>query len=194
MARELLEQSTARMTRSSRRRTSERGFTLVELGAVVVIIGILAVIAVVGYRKLILNSKLTEARNMIGAIRIAQEDYKAERGTYFDLSSAGYCPSDGSQQKKWAWETTAGGCTQWMQLPVHADGPVQFGYWSGAGTTVSQPANVSPQLMDLSGYSGQSLPYYAVHAKADLDGQGGLYSELASCSFSGTIYSINEGQ
>lgn len=192
MARRLLE-SRSTMTRIGRKRVgSERGFTLIELGVVVVIVGVLAVIAVVGYRKLILSSKLTEAKNMISAIRIAEEDHKAESGTYLNIS-AEYCPSDGSQQKKWAWENPACAGNAWAQLPVHADGPVQFGYIVFAGNTVAQPPGVSAQLFDVSPMAGKNMPYYVVHAKADLD-PGGAFTELAGSSFTGHIYTLNEGQ
>ncbi len=192
MARELLRDEST-MTRSGRKRVaSERGFTLIELAVVVVIVGVLAVIAVVGYRKLILNSKMTEAKNMISAIRIAEEDYKAESGSYLNIS-AEYCPSDGSQQKKFAWENPACAGNAWAQLPVHADGPVQFGYIVFAGGTVGQPAGVSTQLIDVSAHAGKNVPYYIVHAKADLD-PGGVFTELAGSSFGGQIYTLNEGQ
>jgi type IV pilus assembly protein PilA len=192
MARELLE-GRSTMTRSGRKRVgSERGFTLIELGVVVVIVGILAVLAVVGYRKLILNSKMTEAKNMISAIRIAEEDHKAEAGTYLNIS-AEYCPSDGSQQRKYAWENPACAGNAWAQLPVHADGPVQFGYIVFAGTTVQQPPGVSAQLIDVSPAAGKNIPYYVVHAKADLE-PGGVYTELAGSSFGGQIYTLNDGQ
>jgi type IV pilus assembly protein PilA len=185
--------------RASMRRTTlkkiireSRGFTLVELGVVVAIVGILAVIAIVGYRKMILNSKLTEAKTMINAIRLAEEDYKAESGAYLDISAA-YCPSDGSQQKKWAWENPACASNKWAQLPVHSDGPVQFGYAVYAGTQVAQPGNVPAALIDLSAYNGQKVPYYVVHAKADLDADPARFSQLAGSSFTGHIYTLNEG-
>lgn len=170
-----------------------RGFTLVELGVVVAIVGILAVIAVVGYRKMILSSKMTEAKTMINAIRLAEEDYKAESGGYLNISSQ-YCPTNaGTAQKKWAWEDPTCASNMWAQLPVHADGPVQFGYAVYAGTSVSQPAGVSPTLIDLSAQNGAKIPWYVAHAKADLDGQGGTVSEAAGSSFSGHIYTLNEG-
>lgn len=192
MASKLLERVGMRRTTLRKVISESRGFTLVELGVVVAIVGILAVIAIVGYRKMILNSKLTEAKTMINAIRLAEEDFKAESGQYLDISAA-YCPSDGSQQKKWAWENTTCAANKWAQLPVHADGPVQFGYAVYAGTTVAQPTNVDPQLINLAAHNGSKVPYYVVHAKADLD-PGGNYSELAGSSFSGHIYTLHEGE
>jgi type IV pilus assembly protein PilA len=193
MASKLLERR-ASMRRTTLRRITKnaRGFTLVELGVVVAIIGVLAVIAVVGYRKMILSSKLTEAKTMINAIRLAEEDYKAESGGYLNISAA-YCPSDGTGQKKWAWENPACASNAWAQLPVHADGPVQFGYAVFAGTTVAQPSGVPATLIDLAAYNGQKMPYYVVHAKADLD-PGGNFSQLAGSSFSGHIYTLDEGE
>lgn len=194
MASKLLERG-ASMRRTTLKKIAQktRGFTLVELGVVVAIVGILAVIAIVGYRKMILTSKMTEASTMINAIRLAEEDYKAESGGYLDISSA-YCPSGGGTgTKKATWEdpTCAGGA--WKQLPVHSDGPVQFAYAVYAGTTVAQPGAVNTALINLAAYNGQQMPYYVVHAKCDLDGQGGLLSEAASSSFSGHIYTLNEG-
>lgn len=181
------------LSRATMMRRTKRGFTLTELAAVVAIIGILAVIGVASYRKLILSSKVTEAKNMIGAIRIAEEDYKAERGMYLDLSSA-YCPSNGADQKKWAWENPSCAGNAWAQLPVHADGPVQFGYKVFAGTKVQQPADPFPAaLLSVGSYAGREMPYYIVHARADLS-PGGDFTEVAGSSFENTIRTLHEGE
>jgi len=50
----------------SHRRARSRGFTLIELMMVVIIIGVLAVLAITGVRKYIANAKSAEARNEIG--------------------------------------------------------------------------------------------------------------------------------
>jgi prepilin-type N-terminal cleavage/methylation domain-containing protein len=65
------------------------GFTLVELMVVVAIVGILATIAVVSYRKMVGESHSTEAIQVINAIRVAQEAYHSETGQYANISTSG---------------------------------------------------------------------------------------------------------
>lgn len=57
-------------TRTMRRATTRRAFTLIELMIVVAIVGILAVLAVYGVRKYLAHTKTAEARNALG--RMAQ--------------------------------------------------------------------------------------------------------------------------
>jgi type IV pilus assembly protein PilA len=73
------------MVRSLDRRRS-RGLTLIEISAVVVIVGILALLAVVGYRKLINNARFAEATSLVGNIRAGQTAHFAEVGYYADIS------------------------------------------------------------------------------------------------------------
>jgi type IV pilus assembly protein PilA len=171
-------------------RTRRRAFTLVELAVVVTIVGVLAVIAVVGYRKITLSAKVTEAQNMISAIRIAQEDFKVERGTYANLSALGWCPSDGTMQGKTDWNVPA--CAAWATLPVHVDGPVQFGY-----RTVAAPAAVPayPWINMAAGVAqAATRPWYVIEARADLNGDGALFTELVGTSFQNTIFTNQVGE
>lgn len=181
-----------------RRRSISRvhGFTLIELAVVVVIVGVLAVLALVGYRRLILSSKLTEARSMLGGIRVAQESYKAERGVYLNISKTAGCPTTAiadTSKLKTMWN---GGCpssgTQWKVLNVHADGPVQFQYFTISGTTedgaVPDGFTAPTNIANLKG-----RPWYVAAARADLDGKSSDYTELLTTSQGGEIFVTNEG-
>jgi type IV pilus assembly protein PilA len=62
------------------KRTSMRGFTLVELMIVVAIIGVLAALAIYGVTRYLASAKTSEAKNTIGAIsRGSQAAYEREQ-------------------------------------------------------------------------------------------------------------------
>ncbi len=69
-------------------RMRQRGFTLVELMIVVAIIGVLAVVAVSGYRKYSDKARASEVYAMFGEIRAKQEAYRAEFSSYCNTSTS----------------------------------------------------------------------------------------------------------
>jgi prepilin-type N-terminal cleavage/methylation domain-containing protein len=66
-------------------RRSQAGFTLVELLIVVAILGLLAALAMVGYRRYIARARVTEATTLLAEMATKQQVYFLEFGSYLPL-------------------------------------------------------------------------------------------------------------
>ena len=71
------------------RRRSAAGFTLVELMIVVVIVGILAGVAMVGFRKYVARARVSEAVGVLAEISGKEQLYFLEMGGYLPLRADG---------------------------------------------------------------------------------------------------------
>ena len=61
---------------------SRRAYTMVEIISVILIIGVLAGLAIPRFSDTIEKSRITEAINILGSLRNAQEVYNLENGAY----------------------------------------------------------------------------------------------------------------
>jgi type IV pilus assembly protein PilA len=199
MARALQSTIDVRMVRHS------RGFTLIEMMVVVVIVGVLAVLAIVGYRKLIVSAHISEAMNMVQNIRVAQEGYHSETQQYANISSSivsgpfypastppAGCTGGPCSRASTAWGATCVGCLiDWSVLPLHVDGPVMFAYATTAGPANTTPKDASVPINGLTVTfpAPSTTDWFLVAATCDLDNSGSAPGGTANTDVYGTSWS-----
>lgn len=180
--------------RARKSRSRQAGFTLAELLAVVVMIGILATIAAVSYRRYMASAKVAEATYMVGQIRAAQESYRSETMRYLHVSGedAWYPAAPNKQKRAWDFPSHAD-YSGWRQLGVRSDGPVYFGYVTYADVAGVAPKKPSGVAADLNLPATPTEPWYLIQAAGDLDADGERCYVVGS-SFTGEIHVENEGE
>ena len=172
-----------------------RAFTLVELMAVVAIVAILAVLAIVGFRRYITAAKSSEAVNVIGSIKSAQEAYRAETLQYLNVSTnlKTYFPNANPGAFKTGWGAGANQLA-WRQLNAQVDGAVYYGYATVAGGPgqAVPVGDLEKEITTPPTFPVPVEPWYAIQAKGDPNGDG-VFSVALGHSFSSEIYVANEG-
>jgi type IV pilus assembly protein PilA len=163
---------------------------------VVVIVGVLAALAVVGYRKLVQSSHISEAQNMVQEIRVGQESYHSETQQYASVSASltsFYPLAAPDRGHVTAWGGLCGNCAtniDWSVLPIHADGPVMFGYATIAGAANTSPTptsvNVSGQALQFPNPS--PVEWFIVAAGCDLDQNGSIGTYVYTTSWANQVY------
>lgn len=176
-----------------------------ETMAVVVIIGILSAIAVYSVRRYILSAKSAEARQMISAIKAAEETYREETYVYKSASAAGITApgsmypqvcvdSKAPAQRKYSWDqpgTTCADAKAWREIGVTTTTAVQYGY---AVVAVNAGAQM-PTVGQYNWGASQTAPgpAFAVVARGDLDADE-VYSTFLGSNFTDEIYVQQEDE
>ena len=88
-----------------RKTRGQKGFTMIELMVVVVIVGILAAVAIPIYGKYVRNARVTEATGRMGEIITAQKAYAQENSVY-TAATAGIVDLSATDNFTYAWAGT----------------------------------------------------------------------------------------
>jgi prepilin-type N-terminal cleavage/methylation domain-containing protein len=132
----------------------KKGFTLIELIIVVIVIGILATLAVPQYLKAVERTKGAKARHALGLIGQAEKMYRAEHDAYISIAAAADLTTNLTPYVEMA-DIVAD--TDWAYTLVAAAGPPQT--FVATATRSAGPNNTETITMTESGvWAGSFTP------------------------------------
>ena len=166
---------------------------MIELMAVVVITGILAIAGVSVFRKYILSSKGAEATSVIQALRSAEEAYLAENHVYLDVSTgANWYPRAVPNRDRVGWKDAPNpDLAKWQALAPAVARSVSYSYLVNAG--IAGQAIPAPQNIKDPQFAVPTQSWYLIQAEGDSDSDG-VFANYASTSMTGEIYSEREAE
>jgi len=135
------------------------GFTLVEMMIVVVIIGILAAIAVVGYRKYVARARTSEATAMLAEFAAKEQLYFLDNGQYVEAHKTSSDYPSLSEDANQFWPSDPGAYFDSARTPVSVhDGSGNMpASWRSLGIRPRWNALYCTYLVN-AGAAGNSLP------------------------------------
>lgn len=183
------------MTRLDRRYRRSRGFTLVELMIVVVIVATLSFVAGFAYKKYMATARKSEVVAVFAEIRAKEETYRAEFSSYYGTSGSdvsfypalGSCPAGANEPCAKTWNPPP---AQWLSLNLNPGKPQLYcGYVVVAGA-----ANVAPAgSYGAASFNNQTpnTPWWYVVATCDNDGKGAPNAIFVTTSERDTVFEQN---
>ena len=153
-----------------RLRKGGRGFSLIELMIVVVILGVLAAIAIPVFSRYVKRGKISEAITMLQNIRLKQEMYFQSYGRY--VAIAEWHPEEVGRNPV-LWERDGiQAPVAWQILGVKPAGVSSyFQYRIGAGG-VPSVEDVDPDGSTANNGLNTVRPWWFAQCRGDLDGDG----------------------